>query len=773
MGAVTSFIGSVIDSVVAVATVILAASFPIEALILATVCSSCEHFMSEQFGVVLGWLGIKDEDIISVQVADQKLIADSGFYKNLMTQVAIEHQRTQQGIIDLLSVKSQGVRGSMSKYATYGKNTYLDGEPTTTINTIGVDNNTIRLAINSDLSVVSTIVKTDIRVPTELEWISSKLTKLYQYNPTTEELIYTDTFCYINTGYMYNFSTGKYDVTIGRPATNVTTITTTITNIDSTHDSQHVETHVVISTVEGVYSDTTTSIDTVVPIGSVSPSVAVNTTAVQVDTLILHIDSFIPAISYVTQYTIGTSDIYTWVYVIGSGNVILDAARNYLTDLDMLPIIELRRNNISITSNKTSTRYIQAKEILGFIGIDVDKIIESVESSGDINNVSSAYIYFGAELGSTNPLQAKLIYKMLSYVYDDSTLITGGSHTIRVTEGDYNSSISWETQERLTVPSTINPIGTYEGGIDHITVAGKLKYYGWVRKQETSSHYVEYRLYNVSATTAISKQGMWDVSLKVLSADTPIVMPLSSYFVKGLTPIEQGEVFPEVLRLAVYAANVQHLKYYQTEAFMNLIQIVVVIIAIAIFVFTWYTGGATSAAFMEAVGYMLAGMVVGYALKQLLASTDNPYLKAAIVVVAAVIAVETGQYTGLDTALSQTVFTANLIVEAVSQYTTHLLEEGNSKLDADKSAFHTALEARQEELTNANARYNSMLSTDDVEHLMRLGDAKPYVEGYDVAIYKAGVDFMCNWDLVKSMTLQTQLYNYDTQYRLGLVTLQS
>lgn len=720
MGSVLDSIGDFFEDVLTpIATIVAIFTFPEIALILAVVCDECESFMSEQIGKTLSWIGIEDEDVISVQVQDQKLMNDDSFYKNLMTQVALEHQRTQMGIIDLLAVKSQGVKGSLQKYSRYGKNKYLDGLPDCSINTVSVNKSAIDAAVQADVGFNVTITDVQVKVPKENEWVPYRMTDLYSMNQTTLEFNYSSDV-WVMTGFYYDFGAGVYKVM--------------------------------------AYLKSTPATTTVISIGN-----------------------YVPNVGYVVRYADdATSDEYYWVYFINSGNETLDKARNYLTNLDMLPIVELRRASTSITSNKESTRYKQSKEILGFIGIDVDTIVESIESNPDISSVVATYIYFGAEIGSNNPLQAKMVYSTLEYLWLDPSLVSGGQHLITVREGNYNSSISWEKQERIIGSRTGVPIGTYEGGVgftevdngyldtDGVTwipVINK-KYYGWTRKQETADEYVEYRIWNVSAITVIMKEGLKDATMKILTSDTLVTIPISQHFLSKFSPIEQGQLLPEILRLATYAADIQHLRYYQTEAFMNLIQIVVVIIAIVIFIFTWYTGGATAGAFLTAVENLLIGMAAGYALNMLLAQIDNPALRAIVAVIAVAVMAYYGNTQGMEQ--SMLTLTADMVTTAVSTYSEAIMEgiaEQFANMEVEASAFLALLTQRQEEIDEKTEEMTDYVSTGDVARITGLQDVNVKIEGVDLKMYRA-VQMQYEWDLLKSMKTQVAIYDYDAHYNL-------
>lgn len=707
MGSIINAIGDVFEDIVAATlSVFIIVLFPFS-LVLASICDACEEFMSDQLEIFFGFLGITDSDIIAVQVQDQKLIQDNTFYKNLMTQVALEHQKTQMGIIDLLSVKSQGMRGSIQKYSRYGKNVYTNGLPDTTINTVSVNKDIVDEQVQLDVGVDITVVDVKVKVPKETEWVPYRMTQLYGMNQASMVFTYlADTW--VMTGFYYDFGAGVYKVNAYLQSTPATTV-------------------------------------------------------------VIDIGNYVANVGYVVTYVKdGTTDSYYWVYFLNSGNVTLDSARNYLTDLDMLPIVELRKGSVSVTVDKESIKYKQTQEILGFIGIDVDTICNSIDANPDVSSVTAAYIYFGAEIGSSNPLQAKMVYSVLEYLFFDPTIESNGQHQIRVTEGDYNSSISWEKQERLVVSRTGVTVGTYEGGIGSIDVDGKFKYYGWVRKQETSDEYVEYRIWNVSAITVIMKAGLKDATFLVLSPGTPIVMPLSQFFLSKFTPIEQGQLFPEILRLATYAADVQHLRWYETAEFMNLIQIVLVVVAVVLFILSLPAGGSAGDIFYAAAQTLLIGMAVGYALQLLLQQIDNPYLRAVVAVIAMAAAAAFG---GANIGNSEVMIYANLITEAVTTYADAFMEgiaEQFAELSAESAMFASMIEQRQAEIDAKQDGVQSFLSTVEAARLSNVESVSAYIEGVDLKYYRA-VQMQYDFELIKSMRTMTQVYDYDQHYRLGVM----
>jgi len=721
MGAVLEFLEDAWEVVVAVVVVSLMSMFPLGALILATLCKDCEKFMSDQLGILFALIGIDDEDVITIQAQDQKLMSgNNDFYKTLMTQVALEHQATQLGIIDLLATKSQGMKGAVQKYSSYGKNKYDDGLPETTINTVSVNKDIVDWYVQADVGSAVTVVDIKVQVPKEEDWVNYKMTQLYGMGQTSMVFWYEEAN-WVMENFHYDYGVGQYKVVAHLQSVPATTIT--------------------------------------IAIGNYAPNIAY-------------------VVTYVND---GTTDEYKWVYFIGSGKPELDAARNYLTDLDMLPIVELRKNGISVTADKNSDKYKQTKEILGFIGIDVDTMVGGLESNSSIESVTAAYIYFGCEVGSNNPLQAKIVYSTLDYLFLDPAVVSNGTHQIMVTEGDYNTSVSWERQDRVVGYRTGVVVGTYEGGVGEETVDDgsydenstwvpdiKSKYYGWARRQETVDEYVEYRIWNVSAATIIKKAGLSDVAFTILAPGVLVVMPISQYFLSKFSPIEQGKLFPEILRFVTYAVDVQHLKYYQTEAFMDFIQVVIIVISIVLFILTLPEGGAGATAWLAWAGGVLVTAGVGYALKLLLVQIENPLLRAVV----AVIATAALLYAGDVNTVTQTLplITAELITTAVSNYSEAFMEDLDSQLialAAEAALFNGLITARKQEYETAMAGSSSLLSTAEVSLLANLEPALVRRDQPDMSIYRAVQLQYDSFDLSKSMKTLVSLYNYDTMYRIG------
>ena len=831
--------GKVLKVVVAVAVVLVASSMPIATLIGASVSDSFESFMSEQVGVVLGLFGIDDEDQVSVNVSDSLLFdQDDDTVANLLTQVALTHQKTDRGIIDILMESSNRARGSYTNYYNKGDTgAYSKGLPETNLRARTIPEEDILDIIDSIYVVSATALASSQGVPSKEEWTYFNLYEDYGYESSANEMVYTGVVYGVR-DIEYNYIDDTYTVTLGRRSTVtttttvevvelfeyvttkvVTTTTITVSSIDESYDNVNTtvtEQTTITGTATGIISDTTielSNIDEIVDVGTVVDSTSevveesvenINyvdqvTTTVEVDRDVVEgtiqesltstveevpIDSVEASVDvntvtdndyestalvynapaatahFVTKYTTDGTNVRYWIYEIGSGGyAALDDTNQYITSLEMLPIVSIRNNKTSLVEG--STEYKEAEEILSTIGVDVGTMIEGIEENDDIEYIESAHIYFGVDPTVEDPIIAKAVYETFDYVYQDSDLYDGesSSYLATIQEDKYNASLSWDSFGRSSVVGSIGSVGTYTNSVE-VDVVTKVDSAGAeytedvdvlvLRKQISETTYVEYRISYLVSTTFIKNGGFANVTAATLTSDKTLTIPISKFFINQFSGLEQLDLFTKSLRMAVYAIQVTHLRYYQTESFAKFIKVVMYIIAIVIFVFTWYTGGASSASFVAAVQSVLAGYAVSRAFVYLLNKTDNKIAQALLTVVAVAVASYTGDVNG---AANVAFLSVNMLTTAVNVH----IEQGYSNLEDDMEKFQTDYEERQEELDEASED----ASVGDIEFIATL-QKLPSVNEYYYA--KKGsiqyqYDALFDYDRVTGVTYYEQAFD--------------
>jgi len=783
-----------------------------------------EHFMSDSIGESLLVFGIEGEDLVSVNVHDQLLFEESEDISSMLTQLAITHAKTDIGIITLLTQSSNNIRGAYNNYFYNGENEYLHGLPETNLQANTIPSAKILAIISAQYGVNPTKVLAKRSVPTKQEVVSSVLFNQYGYTHYTNTLSY-NSFVYHITSIDYNYSTDNYDVIIGRKTIQRTVTTVTITSIPDTIPeateanpepepipaiTKLVTTHVLVTlelvdkveveeVEEGVEPGEEVDPNNIIILDeTVVTEVPIETEIVDsveeeeeegepYEPVTLYVPASEPTLHYIMVYHTGNiDDIRYWTYQIGLGTYTeLDNATEVITNLEMLPVISLRNSKVSITEDKESEEYLDAKSILHTIGLDPDLLLESIEESPDIEDVTSAHIHFGVDPRVEDPIIARALYELFDYVYVDSSLYKddNSSYSVTMIEGAYNASLLWKEFNRTTNTGSIGPINTYENVVGTKDIETDVEIEGpngqiqieteintidtlLVRRQITTTLYVEYEITYLASTTFIADGKYYNTTSGTLAEGT-LIIPISKFFIDKLTPLEQMDLFAKSLRLSIYAVQVTHLKYYQTEKFGKFVKIVMYVIAIVIFVVTWFTGGATSAAFLAAVKALLITFAASYAFKMLLESTDNAILKAIYTAIYVVIMVYSGAFDVGSVGLT----TANTIIFAVSSFTqtfTSITQDKMQVLNDDIHGAQIAADEANRKLEEAISTEIDYFSTAQVAELATIEHIPPFIDGVDAMMYKA---IELNFKAI-DLTVHdfyTNQFDYEKYYHSGVV----
>lgn len=201
------------------------------------------------------------------------------------------------------------------------------------------------------------------------------------------------------------------------------------------------------------------------------------------------------------------------------------------------------------------------------------------------------------------------------------------------------------------------------------------------------------------------------------------IIPLPVEVVDRLSIIEKTALLSEAVYMLFYAYDEQHLRWYETEKFMTLIKVFVIIIMIVITILSFgtatpftTTGTAALFAILEVVFYMLlVAVVVHVTLKFIAKYVDNPALKAALsaaVMVAAMWA--GGGFEAFDmlTAAQLVAISAEAVSIYVGDIQLDLQEEINSVNSLYKSRMETLEEASKALDTGIGTEFVTGLVTD-------------------------------------------------------------
>ena len=708
-------------------------------------------WLDTELEFVMGLFGIKDEDVISTEVATQRIMNDIDV-TNLWTKAALEKMKDDSvGILELVMSYADVSRKSYSEWYHKGKTEFVDGLPTANVHAQAINKAVVKSVVDSVHGINSSIVSVKLGSTNKEAWSAYVLHDLYGYSTATNLYTYNGHQYALNS-VDYNYTTNKYDV-VGYCYETVTTTVVTTTEVTitvgSTTDSRRTlvtRTTTSVGSLRGTLSSSTVTVsdvtDTVTKdsvVGGVS-SVTDSTTSVQevAYTHSFSIDAYDAVRYYTVVYSVGGVDNY-WVYKLGAGTYpTLDAmAGSYVTNLEMLPIVAIRKNLVNVNSSKTSARYLTSKKLLDALSIDIDDLTDSVCRNSNVSDVLDVFVHFGLRPQDTSAVMSKALYSMFEYIYGDSTLMTGGSYTATFTEDTYNCAVKWSAQSMSSVVGTIGTVGTYKHTVDGDTLT--------LKKQVTTTRYSQIVIDGVSALTIIRRDGLSGVK-ELFMTDASFAIPISYYFINKLNKIEQYELFAKTLLISEYAAHVTHLEWYQTAGFSMVLKVVAVVLSI----FT-FGGSLLLLAIAFAASYALTWL-----LKYVLKHTHNKFLQAlamAVYVVAMVYGAsfcgftDAGALTNMVTMFSTT---ASAIGSAINIYTGVQMEE----LNANKSTYETNLNNAFDAIDTANDTYFSDFTTADVLQVEQYKPVSAYVEGYDLMFYRAvqaqyNFDSLFDYDRVK------------------------
>jgi hypothetical protein len=243
----------------------------------------------------------------------------------------------------------------------------------------------------------------------------------------------------------------------------------------------------------------------------------------------------------------------------------LNATANTIENLQMMPVAIIRQDSVNADIDTNAAWYISTKALLRKIGLNIDDILDSINENPDIASVTDAFIHFGINPADDVPVISKMLYWSF-YEMTARNVISSNTKNFsaRFTEQNVNRASVWSAQTYTEISGSIGVVNTYE----HVVTGTNLT----VRRQITVGEYAEIVILNVNATDLISK-GTWHDMASLTIEDPNFNIPVSAYVIRLLSPIEQLQAFPYLLRFNFYALTVTEIEWYKTEEFNTLIQV--------------------------------------------------------------------------------------------------------------------------------------------------------------------------------------------------------
>lgn len=383
----------------------------------------------------------------------------------------------------------------------------------------------------------------------------------------------------------------------------------------------------------------------------------------------------------------------------------LDPISDTSTNFELFPLAILRKNNANVTDYGTTAEIFSTDRLLKKLNLNLDELVDNLNESPDLDKIKDAYINIGINPLDTGNEISKLLYHLFYPVVVESPVVSNqNKFFLTVAQGDINNAVAWSDQAFL--PSVAGVIGP-SGSFDHVVTETSLV----VRKQINATQYDEISIDTLNGMATIDYQGHHEMAANVLGDDN-FTLPVSWYGLNQLSAVEQMDVYHKLIRMDVYAVQETEVAWYETEEFMILFQVVLIVITIATAgAAAPLTAGAATATTVGATSTILAisqQIAINYLISQVVSeiakATGNEALAAIVGVVAAIAFAPTGtNLSGLSSMVDAKTM-LNLSIDFAENLSDAFAVTGKieaKELSEEISEFNDLAEKRLEEFSEA------------------------------------------------------------------------
>lgn len=418
---------------------------------------------------------------------------------------------------------------------------------------------------------------------------------------------------------------------------------------------------------------------------------------------IITVPGYVKEKSIVITYHANTdpnTEWFYWVYKFSDNTYAgLDSSMQTLSEMEMLPIAILRRDKISIDSDKTTQEYKSTRNLLKILSFNIDEIITTAEENPDISKITDMFLNFAVCPSSTVEVVSKILW--LSYyniVVVHNLTSTTDEFVATFKEQGIENAVAWSSHTYTAgLSGTLANGGEHDHGIvitpEEVDEDGETTQESgselWIRYQTSAGIYSELKVYNLNAMASIAHGGFSKVALNKIG-DLDFTIPLSNYIINQMTPTEKMVLFQHILRIDAYAIDVIHLEFYETQWFSRVFEFAMIVITM------WTLGTSSGAAqfFRQLVtNYLILEMVI-----YLAELTGNAEFAAIVGLVAMIVLNDTGGTPLFDFSTAEGLIQAstNFADNLTAGYNT--LSEG---LQDDLRELNEKAEVRLEEIKEA------------------------------------------------------------------------
>lgn len=312
------------------------------------------------------------------------------------------------------------------------------------------------------------------------------------------------------------------------------------------------------------------------------------------------------------KYTVNGQVKY-WMYEFGSGvHPTLDAAylSSPVTIGDYYPNIYFRLGMQKINKAAKPNEYRTQRRMAKYVGFDYDLVSDSLHENPDIDDVEQAFINFGVNADTQDPLDLQYLYLYFDNLYETQesqpetstptvTLVQaisrrrigkGIARGIVIKDQAFKHELIHEGVEKLRFAGSIGSVGTVtasKGFIKFKTLRSNrdgteeivdrdfpCRFY---RKQISPGFYDELRVINIVMKYYI--KGKYYTTLGDENKEI-LLIPLDRTLMKEFQAKEREKLAARSMHLVANSRVVQKLKWYEQEWFADLLMIVAIVLTV-------------------------------------------------------------------------------------------------------------------------------------------------------------------------------------------------
>lgn len=704
-------------------------------------------------------LGFEDEVVYSQEIVTTSLINKEAKY--LQTHIINSVLGDTTFADDMLYAIHTSQKQTIRSFFNYGQNHYSKGVPIVTLSEYFTDTEVLIDVIETEEGEDITLSNALFSVPNADLWAKDYLIDNYSYVVSTNILIEgTEGWYFVSA--TLNGGETAFIITITRDVnTNVVVDDYTQVLLDPTEftDTWTRTTTTVTYTPSG--APDVTIVDGTVTRTPTSTGGPYETTFVNVsddDTPSTDIDVLgeeVPIYNeggyYSAVYVLDSAPTITkiWFYEVALGthpelnNELIGGDND---GMQTLPIIELRRDFINIDSDVTSDDYATTVRILDILDIvSLDAILTSITDNPDIDLIQDAFILFGANIYSDDQRTLKYVYGFFfiisslpkfsktefealteadksasTFVY----AITQGAYNVTITGNyieiteftGYIGNVGFSETEFTILANTEAAVEDLDDRTDPVTSdpddsLGLVNSIFTIRTQLTEDTYSEIEVSGLVVTTLIVTTGV-DVGIKIIELVDPdsteeadvaarsnFILPLSYYVIRNMPFRDCEQLIYDSCSLVIYAEASTELDYYETEAFLELVSVIIEIVAIVILVLSLGQAAGVSEALWILAKQLLIQFALTFALKELLSHNLSDTEKAVVLLAYLYASKKGADFSGTDlTLLADEML---LLVDSVITFFEIDLNNKTQDLLEEQAELQTLQTAREAEIAAA------------------------------------------------------------------------